>query len=651
MCGIVGVLNIGGRARPVDRTTIVRMRERLAHRGPDGAGAWVAPDGRVGLGHRRLAIIDLSSTGAQPMSDAAEQIWLSFNGEIYNHIELRRELEALGHRFRSSGADSEVIIHAYRQWGTDAVSRLRGMFAFALWDSALRRLWVVRDRLGIKPVYYAQNGGRFAFASEIKALLVDPALPRAIDEDALFHYLSFLTTPAPNTLFRGIRKLAAGTMLLVHEDGRIVEQRYWDALEAAHPVGGSDDEIATALREELREAVRLHQVSDVPIGVFLSGGLDSSTIAALSASEQSGPVRAFTVGYDQDYASYRNEVDQARTVAKYVGADLADIRLTFQDLLEFLPRMVELQDEPIADPVCVPLYFVAKLARDHGISVCQVGEGADELFFGYPNWRRALRLQQLNNAFPSMPWLKRLGLTGLAAMGKGRSLPFDWLARAAEGQPIFWGGAEALPSHWKQAVLSPRLRATFARRSSWEAIAPIYERFRQRAERPSPMRWMSYLDLNLRLPELLLMRVDKMTMAHGLEARVPFLDHKLVEFGMGVPDDVKLRQGQLKAVLKSAARPLLPASIIDRPKQGFGVPIQEWLLQGLPRDLLATVDRFVSDTDCLDQATVQSLFSANAPAGLKWPLLNLSLWWDAYIRKSPEPFVTGESAERVTEQA
>src|SRR5215813_3586985 len=609
MCGIVGALQTGRTSRPIETASITRMRDAIAHRGPDGAGVWVSPDRRVGLGHCRLAIIDLTETGAQPMSDASGSVWLTYNGEIYNHAELRRELESLGHRFHSAGADTEVIIYAYRQWGTEAVHRLRGMFAFALWDDAERRLWLVRDRLGIKPLYYAVHGGRLTFASEIKALLADPGLPRSIDEESLFHYLSFLTTPAPNTLFAGIRKLGNGTMLVVRDDGHITEHRYWDPICAAPPVAGRDEDIAAGLLDRLRDSVRAHRVSDVPIGVFLSGGIDSSTIAALSAESQGSPVRAFTVSFDRDYESYRSELQHARAAASFVGADLAEVRLSFRDLLDFLPRMVELQDEPLADPVCVPLYYVARLARDHGVTVCQVGEGSDELFCGYPNWRRALILQRLADSVPRMAGLKRVGLAALRVWGKDGSQPHDWLERSARGQPIFWGGAEAFAASSKERILSRRLRERFKHRSSWEAIAPIHDRYRKNAPEASPLRWMTYLDLNLRLPELLLMRVDKMTMGNAVEARVPFLDHELVEWAMGIPDGVKLRSRTLKAVLKNAVRGVIPDSIIERPKQGFGVPLHEWLLEGLPPELNATVDRFILETDLLDRDAARALFA------------------------------------------
>jgi asparagine synthase (glutamine-hydrolysing) len=645
MCGIVGVMQFGSGRAPLAERDIAWLRDRMAHRGPDGMGVWVAPDGQVGLGHRRLAIIDLTPSGIQPMSDASGRIWLTYNGEIYNHVELRRELEGLGHRFHSAGSDSEVIIYAYRQWGVDAVQRLRGMFAFALWDANLRRLWLVRDRIGIKPLYYTLQADRLLFASEIKALLADPDVPREVDEESLFQYLSFLTSPAPGTLFAKIRKLAGGSMLLVHGDGRVEERRYWDAVGAARPVAGTDHEIAAELLHLLRSSVRLHKVSDVPVGVFLSGGIDSSTIAALHGEGEASAVRAFTVGYDKDYDSYRSEITQARSVARFLGAELSEVRLSFSDLIDFLPEMVRLQDEPIADPVCVPLYYVAKLAREQGVTVCQVGEGSDELFFGYPNWHRALRLQHLNDLFPRLGPVKALGLAGLRAWGKERSQPYAWLDRARRGLPIFWGGAEAFNEAAKVRVLSPRLRKDFRDRSSWDAIAPIHKRYLANVERASALGWMSYLDLNLRLPELLLMRVDKMTMASSLEARVPFLDHEVVSFALGIADEVKLRNGVLKAVLKNAVRGLIPDSVIQRPKQGFGVPVHEWLLSGLPAETMAAVDEFITETDLFDRAAIKDLFARAKATGLQWCILNLSLWWREFIRpKAGVPASLSEAA-------
>jgi asparagine synthase (glutamine-hydrolysing) len=627
MCGIAGVLAFGTGDFSVTGALIEQMRDTMVHRGPDGAGSWISADGRVGLGHRRLAIIDLSESANQPMANEDGRLRIVFNGEIYNHAEIRAELERTGnHRWRTDHSDTEVILHAFEEWGIDCLHRFRGMFAFALWDDRSRDLWLVRDRIGVKPLYYSLHHGRITFASEIKALLQDPEQKRAVDEEALFHYLSFLATPAPQTLFEGIRKLPGGTWLRVGHDGRVREHRYWDAWDHVQPTEGMrEDEIAEQVLAELRTAVRLRKVSDVPVGVFLSGGIDSSTNAALFSEGEGQPVRTFTIGYRGEYESYRNETHYARRMADAVGAEHHELLLTADDLMRFLPQMVWLQDEPIADPVCVPVYYVSKLARDNGVIVCQVGEGSDELFWGYRSWKRALGLQRLDD-LPAPRFLKGLGVAGLRAVGRGDRWPCEWLRRAAHGQPVFWGGAEAFNESQKQRLLSDRLRGKFRRYTSWDALAPIRRRFEEKAWERSHLHWMTYLDLNLRLPELLLMRVDKMSMGVGLEARVPFLDHKLVELALGIPEAVKTRNGELKGVLKRAVRGLIPDELIDREKQGFGVPVHEWFFGRLGGQARSTLEAFCRETEFFDPAEVRRLLDGRDGTAV-WYLLNFALWW------------------------
>ena len=631
MCGVAGVMAFSGSGAVVAEADVSRMRDAVAHRGPDGAGTWVSPDGRVGLGHRRLAIIDLSDAAAQPMANEDGTLWISFNGEIYNHADVRRELEQLGgHRWRTDHSDTEVILHAFEQWGIDCFQRFRGMFAIALWDVRKRQLWLIRDRLGVKPLYYTIRNGRVAFASEIKALLTDPDVGRVVNEEALFHFLSFLVPPAPQTLFAGINKLPPATWLRIDEDGTVHEHKYWDVWDHAAPLpGAGEDEIAERVLSELRTAVKLRKVSDVPVGVFLSGGIDSSTNAALFSEGEGGPVKTFTIGYEGEYQTYQNELEYARLMAARVGAEHHERLLTQDDLIDFLPQMIHLQDEPIADPVCVPVYYVSKLARDNGVTVCQVGEGADELFWGYPSWKIALRLQQANG-WPVPPAAKRLGLAGLRLLGKEHTLYCELLRRGSKGQPIFWGGAEAFTELHKRRLLAPGIRQRLRGLSSWDAIAPIRRRFEANAWEPSPLNWMTYLDLNVRLPELLLMRVDKMSMGVALEGRVPFLDHKFVELAMSIPQATKTRNGTLKYLLKKAVRGLIPDELIDRKKQGFGVPVYEWFFGRLGARAREELSLFCDKTDYLDRAEVMRIFDAGQYTHA-WYLLNLALWWKHFI--------------------
>lgn len=631
MCGIVGTLSFDSSSFAVEEAYIARMRDAMSHRGPDGAGVWISADRRVGLGHRRLSIIDLSHAADQPMRYRDGALCIVFNGEIYNHAEIRRELHDLGRvQWQTDHSDTEVILQAFAQWGIDCLQRLRGMFAFALWDERKRELWLVRDRIGIKPLYYSVHDGRIVFASEIKALLRDPAQRRAVNEESLFHYLSFLAVPAPQTLFEGVRKLPGGTWLRVAAGGHMEERRYWDVWDHTTPlVDASEQEIAERLLSELRTAVRYRKVSDVPVGVFLSGGIDSSTNTALFSEGETRPVKTFSIGYDAHYDSNPSELRYARLVAEHFGAEYHEKLLTMHDLIDFMPRMVELQDEPIADPVCMPVYYVSKLAREHGVVVCQVGEGADELFWGYPKWKWLLKLQQLDD-LPIPRLLKRAGLKARALAGKELDFPSEWLRRGTVGQPIFWGGAEGFGEIHKQRLLGARLRSKFLGRTSWEALAPIRERFESKAWETSHLNWMTYLDLNLRLPELLLMRVDKMTMGVSLEGRVPFLDHKFVELAMSVPTAVKTRGGNLKHILKKAVRGVIPDEIIDRPKQGFGVPTIEWFDRQFGAYARDELRNFCRATDLLNWEEIELLLS-DRRRSTAWPLLNLALWWKQYI--------------------
>ncbi|MFC1608485.1 asparagine synthase (glutamine-hydrolyzing) [Candidatus Latescibacterota bacterium] len=632
MCGITGALVFKNGTFSVTEPYIIKMRDVMEHRGPDGAGVWVAPDGRIGLGHRRLSIIDLSESATQPMCNEDGSLWVSFNGEIYNHAEIRDELEnSGGHIWKTDHSDTEVILHAFEEWGIECLNRFRGMFAIAIWDTRQRALWLVRDRIGIKPLYYSIHHGRITFASEIKALLKDPDQVRTVNEEALYHYLSFITTPAPQTLFEGIRKLPGGTWLRVSEDGTIRENRYWDVWDNTEPTDRmNEDEIAERLLAELRTAVKYRKESDVPLGVFLSGGVDSSTNSVLFSEDEADPVKTFTIGYEHDYGSYKNETHYARKMADILGASYNERLLNIDDLFDFLPQMIWLQDEPIADPVCIPVYYVSKLARDNGVTVCQVGEGADELFCGYPQWKTALRMANLNDTI-SLKWLKKLGFSHLRHIPRVRNIiREEWIERASNDRPLFWGAVDIFQDREKAALLSPRLREQFNGFSSWEAIKHDYSRFTEKAWEKSNLNWMSYADLNLRLPELLLMRVDKMSMGVSLECRVPFLDHKFVEFAMSIPESVKMKNGTLKHILKKSVRGLVPDELIDRKKQGFGVPIYEWFFDRLGERTREEMASFCDQTDFLDKKEVFRRID-HGHGVHTWFLLNFALWWKEFI--------------------
>lgn len=637
MCGIAGTMIFSDSHAHVSEDLLVRMRDTMVHRGPDEGGLWLSPDQRVGLAHRRLAIIDLTDIANQPMSNEDGSLWIVFNGEIYNHAEIRAELERNGgHTWKTSHSDTEVILHAFEQWGIDCLQKFRGMFAIGLWDARRKQLWLIRDRIGVKPLYYSIHHGRLQFASEIKALLQDPDQQRAVNEEGLYHYLSFLTTPAPQTLFEGIHKLPPATWMRIDEQCHVTTQQYWDVWDHTQPLTGvREEEIAERLLAELRTAVQLRKVSDVPVGVFLSGGIDSSTNAALFSEDETGKVKTFTIGYRGEYPLYQNELHYARQVAELVGAEHHELLLTVDDLLDFLPRMIELQDEPIGDPVCVPVYYVSKLARENGVIVCQVGEGSDELFWGYPTWRLKWNLQRINNAVAMPNFAKNAGLHGLRLVGGKKTHAYEALRRACCRQPIFWGGVDSFTDVRKHSLLSPRMRKRFSGYTSWEALSPIHDRFHHNAWETSTLNWMSYCDLRLRLPELLLMRVDKMSMGVSLEGRVPFLDHKFVELAMSIPEVVKTRHGELKHILKKAVRGVIPDHVIDRPKQGFGVPVHEWLFEKLGSRVQQELADFCRKTDLFDYHAVSELIASRRGTA-SWYLLNVALWWKTYIEQADD---------------
>lgn len=633
MCGITGTLVFNCSEYRLSEDLIVKSLETMAHRGPDHSGAWIAADGKMGLGQCRLSIIDLAPAANQPMCNVSGSIWVVFNGEIYNHADIRAELETFGcKKWKTDHSDTEVIIHAFERWGIDCIHKFRGMFSIAIWDALKRELWLVRDRLGKKPLYYSVHDGRISFASEIKALLTDLQQKREINEEAFYHYLSFLTTPAPQTLFKGIKKIPCAHYLKITADGLLNLRRYWDVLENTQSLECDDEErIAEMVLSELKTAVKLRKVSDVPVGVFLSGGIDSSTNAVLFADGERNAVKTFTIGYNGDYKTYRNEFEYARMIADKIHSEHHQRTLDQEELIDFLPTMIRHQDEPIADPVCFPLYAVSKLARENGVVVCQVGEGADELFFGYPSWNKRLLLADLNAA-NGFGILNILGGALFKFFNRSDHLYYEFLRRGTLKQPIFWGGAEAFTDIQKKKIISKRLRKKFNNYTSWEAVKPIWNRFFNFSKTKSNLEWMSYIDLNLRLPELLLMRVDKMSMIVSLEARAPFLDHKLVELAMSIPEKFKTKNFINKRILKMAVKNIIPDEIIHRPKQGFNVPVYEWFFDKLGEYARKEITDFCLRTDLLDIDGVNGLFKKNMGQEV-WYLFNFVLWHKEYIEQ------------------
>jgi len=640
MCGICGIWEYGASEGRVDLSLVERMRDQMRHRGPDDEGASLFDAGRMGLGFRRLSIIDLSAAGNQPMRGCeSKHVWIVFNGEIYNHAELRQGLEQRGHQY-ASRTDTETILHLYEERGLDFVNEIEGDFAIALWDAEQEQLVLARDRVGVKPLYFYNREGRFIFASEIKAILLHPVVTRELDEESLYHYLTFLTTPAPHTLFRNIQKLPAGHMLVVKRDGATETSQYWDALpDQALPDKSEADHQEEILRL-LRDSIRKRMMSDVPFGVFLSGGVDSSANVALMSELMSQPVRTYTVGFADN--EELNELESARAVAKRFGTDHHEVIIGQDDMQKFLPDLIFHQDEPLADPVCVPLYYVSRLARDSGTIVVQVGEGADEIFAGYDWFRKYVRI---NDQFWQQAEKLPLSLRhSLAAMARplmeasfNKRTAIELTRRLGAGEPLFWGGAIVFDEDFKRRMLSGEMSAEVNRLSSYDAVKDHLDHVaRVRPDSDFAAR-MSYLELKLRLPELLLMRVDKMTMATSVEARVPFLDHHLVEYAMSLPVELKIKGTSGKHILKRALEEVLPPDLLYRPKRGFGAPVREWF-RGAGSEVLSghIMNSSMRKRGLFNYEFIARLLGEHRRGARDWSfhlwaLLNVSLWYDRWF--------------------
>jgi asparagine synthase (glutamine-hydrolysing) len=640
MCGIFGVLNLDG--SPAERAALQAMARVSVHRGPDDEGFHL--DGACGIGMRRLSIIDLAG-GHQPLANRDGSLVVVCNGEIYNFRELRRELETLGQRF-ATGSDSEVILHGYAQWGDQVVERLNGMFGFALWDARRARLVIGRDRLGIKPVYLYRDARRLAFASEAKALLALPGVQTAIEPSALHGYLSLGYVPAPASLFKGITKLAPATLLAI-ERGRIEQTRYWripHTIEREVPEG----EWIERVRARLDEAVRMQMVSDVPIGAFLSGGIDSSTVVGLMAAHSDRPIRTYSIGFAGAAADqYYNELPYARRVAALFGTEHREI-LVRPDTAALLPRLLWHMDEPVSDSAFITTYLVSEFAR-RDVTVILSGVGGDELFGGY---RRYLgdHYQAYFDRLPS--WLRR------TATAAGRRLPSDRhgpllnLSRLAKG---FLESA-ALPFEERYRAYVEVFPRDEAARLLGGVGSPGADRIAEAfldAPGEDGLNRMLSVDAQTQLADDLLLLTDKMSMAASLECRVPLLDHELVELAARMPQAIKIRGGRLKHALKEAVSDLLPSDIIERKKRGFGTPMGAWLkhdLATLMHELLSKAS--VEARGLFRYPAVRELIAQHESSRIDGTdrilaLMNLEIWARMYLDARSSNDVAAELEEAI----
>lgn len=666
MCGIVGVFHYRRDGR-VDPAVVARMRDTMVHRGPDGAGIWSSPDGRVVLGHRRLAIIDLSADASQPMCNEDGSIWVTFNGEIYNHLELRRELQAAGRKFKTDHSDTEAIIHGYAQWGLAGLAqRLAGDYGIGLWDQRRGQLHLMRDRVGVKPVYFALRNGLLAFASEIKALLEHPDIQADLEPVAMYHYLSFLTTPAPLTMFRGIYKMPPGCLLSLAINGEPSLVRYWSAMPsqgiAARELDGMNDRqredfYVAGVRARLRKSVARRMMSDVPFGVFLSGGIDSSTNLALMTELMDRPVDTFTVGFSDH--THLNELEPARAMARRFSANHHEVLIDERSMVGYIDQLIHSQDEPIADWTCIPLYFVSRLARESGATVVQVGEGSDEQFCGYSSYLKYLRLhrqfwQPYRRFLPGpVRELIASGARMVAERNLGFAVQADFIDRATRNREIFWSGAHVFRDLAKQRLTrGGRFEATpeldgavaaglvdpgYATPDTFNVVRSFLDPLDRAYPDSDQLTRMIACEFQLRLPELLLMRVDKICMSTTIEARVPFLDHELIEFTMDIPERSKIRGNVAKHLLKKSVEGWIPRETIRRGKMGFDAPMSLWLrgeFGGRVESQLASSR--LMNAGYFDQSFVKRICREHRDAVrdhslCMWTLFNLAAWYDYWI--------------------
>lgn len=617
MCGICGF-------SWQDAQLVTRMAKELAHRGPDDHGVYTEP--RVSLGFQRLSIIDLSENGRQPMSNEDGTIWLVYNGEIYNYRDLRVKLEAKGHRFRSR-TDTEVILHAYEEDGPDCVQRFIGMFAFALWDSRTGTIILARDRLGIKPMYYCIRDGRLSFASEIKALLQDPTLDREVDSDALCCYLAYEFVPGPLTMFRGIRKLLPGHYL-VWRGGRHKTHHYWDLSFDRSPRRRQDLEVE--LVDRLALAVRRRLISDVPLGVFLSGGIDSSAILALMHKELGDGIPTFTLGYADPTFS---ELPYARLVSKYfrtIPAEILIPPLTPEDIETAVWHL----DEPMTDLSTIPFYQISGRAKAD-VTVCLSGEGGDETFAGYERFIAS----RLYARYARWPWavraLARALLSRFPDQPQKKGI-INMLRRFVDGAALPAGLGHLRWQYFLAPDAARRLfRPEFFAGLSLDPVG-LAEQCASRCPAADDLERELYMDLRFVMPDSVLMKVDKMSMAHGLEVRVPFLDHEFQEFCASIPPELKLQGLRTKVILRSALRGMVPPEILARKKQGYSLPIKNWLRVELRDYMIELLNHSPLIHQCCQMNQVHAVIDEHLSRRvnhnhLLWALMNLALWHRLFI--------------------
>ena len=633
MCGIVGVINKESQNKETFNGILNSMRDTMVHRGPDGYGTWISDNGKVGIGHRRLSIIDLSDAGKQPMSNPEKTIWITYNGEIYNHMEVRSELEKIGYKYHS-GTDTETIIYAYQEWGIECLNRFNGMFAIGLWDTNEETLYLIRDRVGIKPLYYTDTGKNFLFASEIKAFFKHPEVERKLSEEGLYHYLTFGSTPAPFTLFKDINKIPAGHYLKLKKNLHPEIVEWWNPLwNTSHqPILNTEKEYAEYIINLLRNSVKLRTMSDVPYGAFLSGGIDSSLITALMTEQTGRSIDTYSIDVTGD--NPYSEQSFADIIAKKFKSNHFTKTINDSNFQEYFVNNYGILDEPLATQDFVALNHLSKLTRDNNTIVVQVGEGSDELFMGYEGLDEIVDKQYFKfKNFSRLPLFAKKPITSLVY----NIFPdkTDIWNNATYKREFFWSNNIVYGEKVKRHLLN---KPYFDKFDTYNVIKKHYERFNELRPDGDLSQKMLYMELKHRLPEFLLIRVDKIGMANSIEPRVPFLDYRIVELAFNIPYSLKIHNGIHKYILKKSSENILPHEILYRKKIGFCGSTTQMLssnLKSFAKDFIIKELKFMPPL--FEENHVLNLLNGSSIKGQShkiWTLLNLALWHNTWFEKN-----------------
>ena len=637
MCGIAGIVDLSQSKNRINYDILKKMSDIITHRGPDSEGQWVSLDNACGQAFRRLSIIDLSDAGSQPIQSPNKRFSITFNGEIYNHKTIRNDLEKKGYKYKSN-ADTETILYGYQEYGEEILHKMIGMWGVAIWDSHEQRLFLTRDRVGIKPIYYYFQDNLFVYASEIKSILEHPDVKKELNIDELPNYLNFGMSSQNESLFKNIKKLPAGHFLKLDINGNLEIKRYWSPIDKENQYTKlKGKQIQEKILELLRESIGIRMMSDVPFGVFLSGGIDSSLNVALMAEIMDRPIDTFTVGFKE--LEEFNELKYARQISKQFNTNHHEILIDSNDAMGIIHELPWYEDEPNADPVCMPLYFLSKLTKESGTTVIQVGEGSDEQFVGYKWMMQGYNFHRTYwKYFKSLPKFIQNIIYYSAkpiAQVSQQYLALDYLRRATMGDNLNWSGVSVFsPSHLEVML-----------NKSYKQLKDIPRNYgndlhKQALDQNSKLDYLQrilYIELQQRLAEVLLMRVDKIGMAHSLEARVPFLDHRILEFTMSIPESERVPNSEPKYLLKKAVEGILPNDIIYRKKMGFAAPVDNWMQNewySFAKERLNNSEFIklgILNKDFLNGMLMRHKQGKKRYGAEIYSLINLTLWYDRFF--------------------